>query len=262
MTMRPKCLIQESKQEQEYLRVSEIVKIYPIGTSTIWDWAKKGKLHPVKVSTRVTVFPAKELQELFMYGDKNFQNVKPQPTKKKRKKKVKTEVSTPARKKKTIFKKVQTKSYEELMEEYNSRKDKSCKPYSTMQSEKTVCFDDISLVKTETVQKPKQKKGYSAGITRRGLKIGSKGNNRPNDTRKIGGIGAKSNNKPIERRLIGGTERKSLIPQSSYQINNTRPNSESDNLPLHNQINGGKGYSGLINGEKALARLKKQRQGK
>ena len=272
MTTKPECLIQKQEQEQEFLRVSEVAKLYPIGESTAWDWASKGKLHPVKVSRRVTVFPAKELQELFMYGDKNLQNVKPQPTKKRRKRKIKTEVSAPIKTKKTTFRKVQSKSHEELMEEFNSRKDKSCKPYSTMQSEKTVYFDDVSLVKTEITQKPKPKKGYSTGRKRRGLEIGgkgnklkpdAKGNNRPKDARKtIGGIGAKSNNKPIGRRLIGGTERKPLIPRSSYQINNTRPSGESDNLPLHNQINGGKGYSGLVGGEKALARLKKQRQGK
>jgi len=116
----PVCL----KQQQEWLRASEVTKIFPLALSTLWDWAKKGKLHPVKVSTRVTVFSAKELQELFTYGDKNLQNAEPQPRKKrrKRKQKVKTEVSTPVRTKKTTFRKVQSKSHEELMEEYNSRK--------------------------------------------------------------------------------------------------------------------------------------------
>lgn len=266
MITTPECLIRKQEKQQEWLRASEAIKIFPLALSTLWDWAKKGKLHPIKVSTRVTVFPAKELQELFMYGDKNLQNVKSQPTKKRKKRKVKSEVSAPIKTKKTTFRKVQSKSHEELMEEYNSRKDKSCKPYSTKQSEKTVYFDDVSLVKTETIQKPKPKKGYSTGRKRRGLEIGgkghklkpdAKGNNRPKDDRKtIGGISAKSNSKPTGRRLIGGTERKPLIPRSSYQMDNKKPISEASGP--YKKITG-KGYSGLMDGEKFLAKLKKQR---
>jgi len=59
MRRRPKML------EQKWIRAKEISNQYPIGLSTVWDWAKKGKLTPIKVSTRVTVFDLQEVQNLF-----------------------------------------------------------------------------------------------------------------------------------------------------------------------------------------------------
>jgi len=59
MRRRPKML------EQKWIRAKEISNQFPIGLSTVWDWAKKGKLTPIKVSTRVTVFDIQEVQNLF-----------------------------------------------------------------------------------------------------------------------------------------------------------------------------------------------------
>ncbi len=39
-----------------FYRAPEVSKIMRIGLSTVWLYAKQGKLHPVKFSSRVTVF--------------------------------------------------------------------------------------------------------------------------------------------------------------------------------------------------------------
>ena len=71
-------LVQKSEglqREQEWLRANDIADGYPIGLSTVWDWAKKGKLTPIKVSARVTVFSAKEVKNLFKYSITKFEEV-------------------------------------------------------------------------------------------------------------------------------------------------------------------------------------------
>lgn len=79
------------KREQKWLRKSDIVEQYPIKSSTVWDWAKKGKLTPIKVSPRVTVFSAKEVEDLFKYDSRKFEEIKV-GTKKVRRRKKKRDV--------------------------------------------------------------------------------------------------------------------------------------------------------------------------
>ena len=50
-----KVFIMEVKQEIWY-RVPDVMKILGIKRSTVWLWAKQGKLKPIKQSIRVTVF--------------------------------------------------------------------------------------------------------------------------------------------------------------------------------------------------------------
>jgi len=47
------------------LRAKEIAKNYSVGESTVWLWAKQGKITPIKVSQRVTVFDADEIENFF-----------------------------------------------------------------------------------------------------------------------------------------------------------------------------------------------------
>ena len=54
--------------EQEFMRASDIANEFPICLSTAWGWAKKGRLTPIKVSSRVTVFRRAEVQNLFSYS--------------------------------------------------------------------------------------------------------------------------------------------------------------------------------------------------
>ena len=47
------------------LRAKQLADEFGIGLSTVWLYAKEGKLTPIKVSSRVTVFDTKEVLKLF-----------------------------------------------------------------------------------------------------------------------------------------------------------------------------------------------------
>ncbi len=51
--------------QPKYLRAEHIATLYPIGKSTVWLWAKQGKLTPLRISKGVTVFDADEVAALF-----------------------------------------------------------------------------------------------------------------------------------------------------------------------------------------------------
>ncbi|QOP42985.1 DNA-binding protein [Sulfurimonas sediminis] len=51
--------------QKKYIRAKEVASIYGIGLSTVWLYAKNGRLTPKKISERVTVFSVAELEELF-----------------------------------------------------------------------------------------------------------------------------------------------------------------------------------------------------
>ncbi len=50
---------------KKYLRAKEVANTYGIGLSTVWLYAKEGRITPKKISERVTVFSVQELDELF-----------------------------------------------------------------------------------------------------------------------------------------------------------------------------------------------------
>jgi len=49
---------------KKYLRAREVAKYLSIGLSTVWHYAKQGKLTPKKISERVTVFSIDEVNTL------------------------------------------------------------------------------------------------------------------------------------------------------------------------------------------------------
>lgn len=49
---------------KKYLRANEVAEYIGIGLSTVWLYAKQGKLTPKKLSTRVTVFSIQEIDNL------------------------------------------------------------------------------------------------------------------------------------------------------------------------------------------------------
>ncbi len=53
------------KLEKKNYRAKEAAKVFGVGLSTIWAYAKQGKLHPKKISDKVTVFNADELHKFF-----------------------------------------------------------------------------------------------------------------------------------------------------------------------------------------------------
>ena len=54
----------ESSKKRDY-RAKEVAKHLSIGLSTVWLYAKEGKLTPKKLSERVTVFDIEEINKLF-----------------------------------------------------------------------------------------------------------------------------------------------------------------------------------------------------
>lgn len=50
---------------KERLRAKDIVKMYSVGLSTVWLYAKQNKLIKIKVSDRVTVFDKDEVDRFF-----------------------------------------------------------------------------------------------------------------------------------------------------------------------------------------------------
>lgn len=47
------------------LRAKQISEEFSIGLSTVWLYAKEGRLTPIKVSPRITVFDTQEVLALF-----------------------------------------------------------------------------------------------------------------------------------------------------------------------------------------------------
>ena len=50
---------------KKYYRAKEVANYLSIGLSTVWLYAKEGKLTPKKLSARVTVFDIEEINKLF-----------------------------------------------------------------------------------------------------------------------------------------------------------------------------------------------------
>jgi len=168
MSCKPKCLV----QEQEWIRAKEIVKLYGIGLSTVWNWASKGKLHPVKVSPRVTVFSIAELKELFTYGDKNLQKVEPQQ-KQKKKRKIKKNIFTPVKHRKIAVKKIQKKSDKEMINEYYSRKNNNTKPYFEDEEVSSIITPELLKIEKIREQKIRERLSKNSDDTSRYRKNGS-----------------------------------------------------------------------------------------
>ena len=47
------------------LRAQDIADELSAGLSTVWLWSKQGKITPIKVSSRVTVFSIDEINKVF-----------------------------------------------------------------------------------------------------------------------------------------------------------------------------------------------------
>lgn len=47
---------------EKYIRAKKIRDKYSVGLSTVWLYVKQGKLTPIKISSRVTVFDVEEVE--------------------------------------------------------------------------------------------------------------------------------------------------------------------------------------------------------
>jgi predicted DNA-binding transcriptional regulator AlpA len=55
------------QMEAKHLRAKEMAKYLNIGLSTVWLYAKQGKLTPKKLSDRVTLFSVEEADRLINF---------------------------------------------------------------------------------------------------------------------------------------------------------------------------------------------------
>ncbi|MGE4456221.1 MAG: helix-turn-helix transcriptional regulator [Arcobacteraceae bacterium] len=54
------------ENKKKYYRAKEVAHLLGIGLSTVWLYVKNGKLNPIKISTRVTVFDIDEIKQLVL----------------------------------------------------------------------------------------------------------------------------------------------------------------------------------------------------
>jgi len=60
-----KKLINKYNVSKKLLRAKEVAEYLGVGLSTVWLYAKQGKITPNKISSRVTVFSIKEINKSF-----------------------------------------------------------------------------------------------------------------------------------------------------------------------------------------------------
>lgn len=61
----------ESKKNtisQKFMRANQLSKYLGIGLSTVWLYAKQGKITPIKLSERVTVFNVEDVEKSLFGG--------------------------------------------------------------------------------------------------------------------------------------------------------------------------------------------------
>lgn len=57
------------KDNQRLLRANQVATYLSIGLSTVWLYAKQGKITPIKISDRVTAFSIDEINKKFGIDD-------------------------------------------------------------------------------------------------------------------------------------------------------------------------------------------------
>lgn len=61
---------------KKYLRVADIIRLYPIGKNSIYNYCKKGFIKPIKVTKGITVYDANEIEAFFSGKKTEAQNAK------------------------------------------------------------------------------------------------------------------------------------------------------------------------------------------
>lgn len=94
---------QRPSNHQTVFRVKDIVKKFSVGKSTVWLYANKGYITPIKNSSRVTTFDAKEVISFFKRRNKEAVDISPKEVTaiiaKERQKRLKNSPQTPLNKK-------------------------------------------------------------------------------------------------------------------------------------------------------------------
>lgn len=59
----------ENMNTKKMYRAKEVAQLLGIGLSTVWLYSKQGKLTPIKLSDKVTVFSIDEINKNFGLGE-------------------------------------------------------------------------------------------------------------------------------------------------------------------------------------------------
>lgn len=63
----------QNNQLPQRLRAKQVAELYSIGLSTVWFYARKKIITPIKISDSVTVFSTEELERVFSNSNKELQ---------------------------------------------------------------------------------------------------------------------------------------------------------------------------------------------
>ena len=61
--------MEKEKIIPKFMRAKELAKYLGIGLSTVWLYAKQGKITPNKISERVTLFDVVEVEKALLGGE-------------------------------------------------------------------------------------------------------------------------------------------------------------------------------------------------
>ena len=53
-----------AQEEISYMRMSDIKKLIPVSSGTLYNWVKKGMLTPIKITEGCTVYDRKQVNDL------------------------------------------------------------------------------------------------------------------------------------------------------------------------------------------------------
>lgn len=56
--------IKKDNDDISYMRMSDIKKIIPVSSGTLYNWVKRGILTPIKITEGCTVYDRKEVEQL------------------------------------------------------------------------------------------------------------------------------------------------------------------------------------------------------
>ena len=56
--------VKKDSDDISYMRMSDIKKIIPVSSGTLYNWVKRGLLTPIKITEGCTVYDRKEVEQL------------------------------------------------------------------------------------------------------------------------------------------------------------------------------------------------------
>lgn len=55
-------------ESKRFMRAKELAEFLSCGISTIWRWSKEGKLNPICISSKITLFDIEDVNKMLAKG--------------------------------------------------------------------------------------------------------------------------------------------------------------------------------------------------